>query len=76
MYLRPFDALCIYPTSSVFLSTVSTTPTHQQLVEHVMPQYATDWWNIGHKLDLADAQLRIIRYNHRNDVEGCCYVNG
>ena len=57
----------------MFLSTVSTTPTHLELIQHVTPQYAADWWNIGLALGLIDAKLRTIRIDNPHSVEGCCY---
>ena len=63
----------MYSKCLKLLSTVSTTPTHLQLVQHVIPQYMADWWNIGLTLGLTDAKLRAIRINKHYSVEECCY---
>jgi len=52
---------------------VSTPPTHLLLVQHVTPQYAADWWNIGLVLGLTDAKLRAIQMSKHYIVEECCY---
>ena len=57
----------------MFLPIVSTTPTHLELVQHVIPQYAAYWWNIGLVLGLTDAKLRAIRIDKHYSVEECCY---
>ena len=67
-YSRVLTSKC-----NLLLSTVSTTPTHLELVQHVIPQYAADWWNIGLVLGLTDAKLRTIRMDNPHSVEGCCY---
>jgi len=46
-------------------------PTLQQLNDHVRPQAASQWYDIGVKL-LSDEKIGIIKSNNSGDVEACC----
>ena len=60
----------IFPLQN--LSTVSTTPTQQELQQYVTPQYAAGWREIGVELGLSDAKLRFIKQDHPHRIKECC----
>ena len=45
---------------------------HRDLQQHVTPQYAADWREIGVELGLTDAKLRAIRKDNPHSVRDCC----
>ena len=47
-------------------------PLLKELDNHVVPQWATMWRQLGVQLNVANHLLRIIEKNHPNDCEGCC----
>jgi len=52
--------------------TVTTTPLLKDLYEHITPQYAADWKEIGTLLGVPSGELRNIEADFPTDVKRCC----
>ena len=51
-----------------------TTPTLKDLQQHIIPQCATIWREIGTQLNLSDGELSIIQADNQLSVKKCCNV--
>ena len=67
-------AVCtIYIYIATYFSTiVNTTPLIQDLYQHITPQYAADWFDIGILLGLPNGELRAIKAGDPTNIKWCC----
>ena len=53
---------------------MTSKPTRKELLNHVIPQYASVWKKIGRQLGLSDSAIAIIEQDHSAaDVQRCCH---
>ena len=58
----------------MYLLTVKTRPTLKYLQQHITPQYAKIWREIGVQLNLSDGNLSIIEADNLRNIKRCCNV--
>ena len=47
-------------------------PTLKDINNHIVPQWAPQWRQLGVELNLCDHVMNIIEHDHPNDSETCC----
>ena len=74
--LKHLRRVSIIPVLKLSLSTqhytVTTTPLLKDLYEHITPQYAADWKEMGTLLGIPSGELRSIEAGYPTNVKWCC----